>query len=96
MPRSTQVAWDSATSLSDRDEENGQEPDSSRSGQPVLCYEEAVGCKDSQAKDQWAGIEAPKRTRIVRRNLPLLRFFLSHLFNQPSTAEYIPTLCTHA
>ncbi len=59
-------------------------------------YEEAVGCKDSQAKDQWAGIEALNRTRIARRTLPLLRFFLSSLFNQPSTAKYIPRLYTHA
>ncbi len=42
------------------DEENGQEPDSSGSGQRVLCREEAVGYKDSQTKDQWAGIEALK------------------------------------
>ena len=63
-----------AVACADGDEENGQEPDSSGSGQPVLCYEEAEGCKDSQAKDHWAGIEALKRTRIAQRNLPLLKF----------------------
>jgi hypothetical protein len=37
--------------------------------------EEAVGLKNNPAKDQWAGIEALKRTRIALGNLPLLRFF---------------------
>ncbi len=44
------------------DQENGQGPDSEADN--FLCYEEAVGRNDNLAKDQWAGIEALKRTRL--------------------------------